>query len=131
MAEPDMTEPVFLCRLDEIEDPGSKGFEKMEGEKLFFLVRRGDEVFCYLNSCPHYGVALDWKPDAFLSYEKDQILCSMHSALFNIDDGVCTDGPCFGDALKKRAIEIVDGGIYLSPVPVPDSAEPPAESTAD
>jgi nitrite reductase/ring-hydroxylating ferredoxin subunit len=108
------TGPVFLCRLDDIEDPGSKGFEQIDGEKPFFVVRRGTDVFAYRNSCPHYGAPLDWKPDAFLSYEKDRILCSMHSALFNIDDGVCTDGPCPGQALEKRDVEIVEGGIYLA-----------------
>ena len=54
-----MSAPVFLCRLDEMEDPGSKGFENIDGEKPFFLVRRGDEVFAYRNSCPHYGAPLD------------------------------------------------------------------------
>ena len=108
-----MTDPVFLCRLDEIDDPGSTGFEQIDGEKPFFIVRRGDGVFAYRNSCPHYGAPLDWKPDAFLSYEKDLILCSMHSALFNIDDGVCVDGPCPGQALEPLAVEIVGGGIYL------------------
>jgi nitrite reductase/ring-hydroxylating ferredoxin subunit len=108
-----MTDPVFLCRLDEIDDPGSKGFEEIAGEKPFFIVRRGDEVFAYRNSCPHYGAPLDWRPDAFLSYEKDLILCSMHSALFNIDDGVCVDGPCPGQALEPLDVEILDGGIFL------------------
>lgn len=108
-----MSGRVFLCRLDEIEDPGSKGFETIGGEKPFFVVRRGGDVFAYRNSCPHYGAPLDWKPDAFLSYEKDLILCSMHSALFNIDDGVCVDGPCPGQALEALSVEIADGGIFL------------------
>lgn len=108
-----MTASVFLCRLDEIEDPGSKGFENIDGEKPFFIVRRGDEVFAYRNFCPHYGAPLDWKPDAFLSYEKDLILCSMHSALFNIDDGVCIEGPCPGQALEKIKIKVINNKIYV------------------
>ena len=112
-----MTKPIFLCRLDDIEDPGSKGFEDIDGEKPFFIVRRGQEVFAYRNFCPHYGAPLDWKPDAFLSYEKDLILCSMHSALFNIHDGVCIDGPCPGQALEPLTVRIDDGGIYLPDAP--------------
>ena len=109
-----MTGPVFLCRLDEMEDPGSKGFENIDGEKPFFLVRRGGEVFGYRNSCPHYGASLDWKPDAFLSYDRDMILCSMHSALFNIDDGRCVDGPCPGQKLEPVALDIREDGIFLA-----------------
>jgi nitrite reductase/ring-hydroxylating ferredoxin subunit len=108
-----MVTPFFLCRLDEIGNPGSKGFENIFGEEPFFIVRRGEEVFAYGNSCPHYRAPLDWKPDEFLSYEKDLIQCSMHSALFNIDDGICIDGPCLGQALKSLSVEVVDQRIYL------------------
>lgn len=108
-----MSDPVYLCRLDELEDPGSKGFENIDGQKPFFVVRRGDEVFGYRNFCPHYGAPLDWKPDAFLSYDRDMILCSMHSALFNIDDGICVDGPCPGQGLEKIEIKIIENNIYV------------------
>lgn len=108
-----MTSRIRLCRLDDIADPGSKGFENIEGQEAFFLVRHGDDIFGYRNFCPHYGAPLDWKPDAFLSYEKDQILCSMHGALFNIDDGVCTDGPCPGQALTSIKVAEEGGEVYL------------------
>ena len=109
-----MTVSVFLCRLDDISDPGSKGFENIDGEEKFFVVRQGGEVYAYRNFCPHYGAPLDWKPDAFLSFDKDQILCSMHGALFNINDGVCTEGPCPGSALKSINITLEEGVIYLT-----------------
>ena len=108
-----MNDRILLCRVDEIDDPGSKGFDNIESRDPFFLVRRGGEIYSYRNFCPHYGAPLDWKPDAFLSYEKDQILCSMHGALFNIDDGKCTDGPCPGQRLEAVKTEISDGEIYL------------------
>ena len=108
-----MNDRVFLCRLDELCDPGSKGFENIDGQEGFFLVRRGQEAFGYRNFCPHYGAPLDWKPDFFLSYDKEQILCSMHGALFNIDDGVCTEGPCPGQALTSVDVTTEDGAIYL------------------
>jgi len=106
-------EPRFLCRLDEIADPGSKGFEDIAGEAAFFVVRRGGSVFGYRNSCPHYGAPLDWKPDAFLSFERDSILCSMHGALFNIDDGACITGPCPGQSLEKVDVSVTDGRIFI------------------
>ena len=109
-----MSDGIFLCRLDEIGDPGSKGFEKIDGQEDFFVVRRGDAVFGYRNSCPHYGAPLDWKPDAFLSFEKDSILCSMHGALFTIDEGMCIDGPCPGQALESVNVDIRDGQLFLA-----------------
>ncbi|MEX2453075.1 MAG: Rieske (2Fe-2S) protein [Rhodospirillaceae bacterium] len=107
-----LSRPAYLCRVDEIADPGSKGFEKIGDEAPFFVVRRGDEIYAYRNSCPHYGVPLDWKPDAFLSYDRKFILCSMHAALFAIEDGKCMDGPCPGEFLEKVNINIENGIIY-------------------
>jgi nitrite reductase/ring-hydroxylating ferredoxin subunit len=104
---------VLLCRLDEIEDPGSRGFDDIEGEEPFFVVRRGEEAFAYRNSCPHYGAPLDWKPHAFLSVDKSRILCSMHGALFEIEDGACVLGPCPGDVLEKVEIEVAEDTIFL------------------
>lgn len=103
----------FLCRLDDIADPGSKGFENINGEAPFFIVRRGEAVVGYRNNCPHYGAPLDWKPDAFLSYDKDMILCSMHGALFGIEDGICTEGPCPGQGLDKVDICVIDGSVFV------------------
>ncbi len=102
-----------LCRLDEIEDPGSRGFDDIEGEAPFFVVRRGDDAFAYRNSCPHYGAPLDWKPHAFLSVDKTRILCSMHGALFGIEDGACVAGPCPGDLLARVEIDVADGTVFL------------------
>ncbi len=91
----------ILCRLDEIPDPGSKGFEFGEGAGLrsIFVVRAGSEVHAYENSCPHTDGPLDWVPDQFLTLEKDMIQCATHGAVFRIEDGYCIAGPCTGDSL--------------------------------
>ena len=47
-----------LCRLQEIADPGSKGFEREGGS--IFIVRRGMEVAGYVNSCP---LTYEWSFD--------------------------------------------------------------------
>lgn len=96
-----------LCRLDEIEPEGSRGFGDL------FAVRLGDSVHVYVNSCPHIGVPLDWAPDRFLSTDGTRIICSMHGAEFRIEDGVCTLGPCLGDRLEAVMIEIKDGVIMV------------------
>ncbi len=109
--------PTPLCRLDEIGDPGSRGFRIGSGTetRAVFVVRHGGRVVAYENACPHTGSPLDWRPDSFLDLEKRHILCATHGALFRIEDGYCFAGPCAGQGLKPVAITIEAGCISLSP----------------
>ena len=104
---------LFLCKLADIENPGSKGFETIPDQPPFFVVRIDQSVFGYLNVCPHYGAPLDWKPDAFLSFDRDQILCSMHGALFDIRNGACNSGPCPGEALTRVELVVREDAVFL------------------
>ena len=51
---------VVLCRLDEITDGESRGFEyELEDDDIeFFVVRKGQSVYGYFNDCPHIGTPL-------------------------------------------------------------------------
>jgi len=104
-----------LCRLDEIEEPGSRGFRLGSGSetRALFVVRHGGRVVAYENVCPHVGSPLDWAPDRFLDIERRFILCATHGALFRIEDGYCVEGPCSGEALKPLRIRVEGGEIYL------------------
>ncbi len=43
----------FVCELSDIEDPGSLGFTgESPGDNGIFLVRQGERVFAWRNSCP-------------------------------------------------------------------------------
>lgn len=99
-----------LCRLEEIEDGQGKGFSLGEGLEArdIFIVREGDAVYGYVNSCPHLGTPLDWQGDRFISEECGLIMCSTHGALFEIEDGACVSGPCTGQSLEPIPV-IVDG----------------------
>lgn len=104
--------------MTELADHGAKGFTVMfDGrETAVFLVRAGDDVYGYINSCPHTGVNLDWMPDEFMDITGQLIQCSTHGALFNIRDGFCCYGPCAGDSLQPVRLDIEDGVIYLASV---------------
>ena len=106
------TSGTLLCRLDDIADPGSKGFEF--DDRSIFLIRRGDTVHGYLNSCPHTRGPLDWIEGQFLDLAKQHIVCATHGALFRISDGHCIAGPCAGDSLTPVALALRDGAIYLA-----------------
>ena len=103
----------LLCRLAEIPDPGSRGFELEEG--AIFLVRRGAVLAAYVNSCPHTGGPLDWVEDQFLDLERRRILCATHGALFRLEDGECLAGPCKGKGLTPVAITVTEGEVRLAP----------------
>ncbi len=111
------TEGQVLCRLDEIADPGSRGFEvEIEGRpQPIFVVRKEGRVRGYVNRCPHIGAELNWQPDAFLDDEGRLIQCSVHMALFEIEDGHCVAGPCKGDHLEPLDVRVESDHVVLHP----------------
>ena len=110
-----MTEERLLCRLADIPEGGSKGFAAAPGAFTgLFAVRRGRQVWVYVNSCPHIGLPLDPMPDRFLDAKKRAIICSAHGARFRIEDGFCSSGPCYGESLEAVAARIdADGQVFV------------------
>jgi nitrite reductase/ring-hydroxylating ferredoxin subunit len=95
----------ILCRLDDIPDGEGLGFESESDEKIF-VVRQGDCVYGYQNSCPHAGSPLDWLENQFMSLDKSHILCATHGAEFRIEDGYCVLGPCRGQSLQTVPVSV-------------------------
>ena len=106
-----------LCRLEDLTDPGSAGFDiaRDGGPVPIMVIRVGERVWGYVNSCPHVGAPLDWVPGWFLNRARTHVLCASHSATFRIEDGFCVGGPCAGDSLTPFPVAIRDGWV----VPVP------------
>jgi nitrite reductase/ring-hydroxylating ferredoxin subunit len=100
-----------LCRLEEIPEGQARGFSPAAGFAGLFAVRRGGQVHVYVNACPHLGVALDIMPDRFLSHRGDAIVCALHGALFRIEDGFCTHGPCVGESLEAVPASVDAEGV--------------------
>ena len=98
-----------LCALEDIEDGEGKGFTLGDGldARDIFVVRDGEAVLGFVNSCPHLGTPLDWAGDRFISDETGQIMCQTHGALFE-RDGTCVAGPCTGQSLQPVSVA-VDG----------------------
>lgn len=113
---------VDLCALDALADPGSKGFEVAQdaGRPLqLFVVRKGEVLAAYRNSCPHTGAPLEWMPDQFLDLDGSFIQCAIHGALFRPEDGYCLRGPCAGRSLERLELELVQGRVQLHLPPTP------------
>jgi nitrite reductase/ring-hydroxylating ferredoxin subunit len=104
-----------LCRLDDLPDGRSKGFDPLnEGRDTMFVVRQGDRVHGWRNACPHYDHArMAWKKDEFLNGDRSQITCSAHGAMFDIASGECTIGPCLGLRLTPVPLTLQADAIHI------------------
>ncbi len=105
----------LVCQMHALPESASRGFVlEVNGETVdLFLVRLGQAVFAYRNSCPHTGGPLDWMPDQFLNMDADLIQCATHDALFQIETGLCVSGPCTGERLTAVKIVIENDAIWL------------------
>ncbi len=104
-----------ICRLDSLADPGARGID-IELDDLAvsaFLVRKGQRLFCYVNLCPHAGNPLEWRPDAFLTRDRSRMICSRHGAVFEIESGVCVEGPYPGARLRALRVGVENGEIVV------------------
>lgn len=108
----------LLCRLDELPEAGSRGFDPFaKGHDTLFAVRKGGQVFVWRNACPHVdGAPMAWRKDAYLSADGRHIVCHAHGARFDISTGQCVLGPCEGQFLTPVPfIHCPSGEIRLAP----------------
>ncbi len=101
---------TILGPLGAILDGQGREFAFGGGKAPFrmFVVRQGERAWGYVNVCPHFSLPLNYRPDEFMSSDGTLIMCTMHFALFRIEDGLCVDGTCVGH--------------YLDPVPLTTDA---------
>ena len=104
-----------IYKLDDLSDIDARGLVAMVDGKQrnIFVVRKGEQVFAYLNWCPHNQVLIDQIPNKFFNSDMSYIQCSQHGALFEINNGLCVEGPCEGERLKSLDVNVEDGIIYL------------------
>ncbi|EMA20742.1 Rieske (2Fe-2S) protein [Haloarcula argentinensis] len=111
----DGEDPCRIAELDSVPTDSTLVFEARNGRRGVncILHRSGDAVAAWRNSCPHQPeVPLD--PGRGAIVRGDQLVCHKHGAQFEPDDGVCTHGPCAGDALDSIEVSVRDGDVYLT-----------------
>jgi len=116
-----------LCSLSELDETGSRGFAVGEGDWPLrgFVVRTANGVAAYVNTCPHAGHPLNFRPNKFLTPDRNLILCASHGALFVRDNGLCIAGPCPGQSLRAVPIEVLGEYVLLA-----EGADPEALANA-
>lgn len=107
---------VGLGPLDLVPDHGARSFvlQLRAGRFHGFVVRRGGDVFGYVDRCPHMGLPLAQTLDDYLAPDGSLIACSWHAALFRIEDGVCVGGPCVRQRLTPWPVTVIDGVLTTS-----------------
>ena len=109
----------IICRFEELADPGARAFKLGAGDWPLrgFVVRKGSEVFAYLNRCPHAGHPLNWTADDFFTADQTLLMCHSHGACFEMTTGVCVLGPCVGRELRSIPIKIEHGHVLVADDP--------------
>lgn len=104
-----------LCALADLADPGTRGFRFREGSRLFagFVLREGEAVRGFVDSCPHAGWPLSALDDRYLTRDGRHILCAGHGALFALD-GACVAGPCAGETLSPWPVVVRGGEVFTA-----------------
>jgi nitrite reductase/ring-hydroxylating ferredoxin subunit len=105
-----------LCALRELDETGSRGFAVGEGDWPLrgFVVRTATGIAAYVNTCPHAGHPLNFRPHKFLTSDRNLILCASHGALFARDNGLCIAGPCPGQSLTPVPIAVLEEYVLLA-----------------
>jgi nitrite reductase/ring-hydroxylating ferredoxin subunit len=102
---------IDLGPLDQIDDNRARNFviETKDGRFIGLIYRKGDQVFGYVDQCPHALLPLAHRLDDYMTKDGDLIKCDWHGALFRTDDGHCIGGPCAGRSLIKWPVHIING----------------------
>ncbi len=89
-------------------------FESADGEHEGFILRHRDRLYAYRNECRHIPMTMDWVENRFLSRDRRYIQCATHGALYEIETGLCVDGPPVGETLRCLSVEVEDGQIVVT-----------------
>lgn len=105
-----------LCSLESIDDGSAREFSYRSGSDFYdiFIQRKGDNIFAYMNMCPHAGTPLNMEEGVFMERTGTYLMCHTHGALFQLEDGLCVAGPCNGDYLQAIDIKIEKGQIIVA-----------------
>lgn len=110
---------TVLGPLSDIPNPGAKEYTFGGGKAMFSMLvaRRGEEVFGYLNICPHYSSPLNVRADSFMNDDGTLLRCTAHFAEFRIEDGFGVAGAAENCWLDPIPVDVVDGTVRITPLP--------------
>lgn len=111
-------EPQPLCAAADLEERGRAWvWDVLEyGQPArAFALRFDGAVRAYMNRCVHVPTEMDWQEGEFLDLDRRYILCSIHGAAYEPEDGRCVGGPCGRGRLTPLRTEERGGRVYWYP----------------
>jgi nitrite reductase/ring-hydroxylating ferredoxin subunit len=98
-------------------------------EPFPIVIVRDDKkgYFAYINICPHVKHPLYEGPQQYLDSEHQFLICAKHGAKFQIDTGLCVEGPCKGARLESIPAAVIDGDVCLAGVTLVEEEDGPPE----
>lgn len=104
-----------LCNVADIPDGEAKEFSYRSDSEVneIFIQRLGNDIFAYVNVCPHAGTPLNMETGQFMERGGRYIMCHTHGALFELGSGLCVAGPCNGDKLQAVDVKVENGEIIV------------------
>lgn len=132
-------EVFVICAADSLEKSNAKAFNLSRidetGEsrpfRIFVVRTHADEYFGYVNSCPHEGVWLNFGEGTFFTKDRAFLKCGRHGSAFEIDTGLCIEGPCRGKSLEPIALAVVDGDVCICGIKLEESGYPASFDEGD
>jgi len=97
-----------LCTLADLAATGAKEviLDDNGARISIFIIKHGDGVLGYVNSCPHARLPLNWQDEQFFDVTGLYLLCANHAAYFDIATGQCVRGPCKGQSLTTFPVDL-------------------------
>jgi len=100
---------LFTVRDVDGETPPDETGDRREA----ILLREDGDVVGWLNYCQHFThIRLDKGSGA--ERRDGEGLCTNHGAMFDVESGLCTHGPCEGAYLEGLEVRADDGTVYLT-----------------
>ncbi|WP_134669245.1 Rieske (2Fe-2S) protein [Halorussus marinus] len=111
-----MDDESRIADLDAVPADSTLLFTVRDGfdEREAVLTRTDDgDAVAYENYCQHWtDVRLDKGSGA--ARRDGELVCGKHGALFAVDTGTCTHGPCEGATLQSVEVTVDGDGVYLT-----------------
>ncbi len=106
---------IEVGRVDQLEHSGSTITFEIDRSKFLsgFVIRRGRNLYAYVNHCPHNGSRLDWVPGDLFDETGKYLICATHGAIFEPQTGNCVDGPCINQKLIELPVKMQQETIYV------------------
>ncbi len=108
------TQPQPIANIKQLSTAKTLVVHSKPHNQSIVLIKHQESVKAYENNCPHQNIPLDEAYKIDVNPFQKTLKCSVHDAFFNIEDGLCVDGPCWNESLATVKITIDDqGNIYL------------------